>query len=413
MWIAGLLPAEAAPSPAHAVQPRAAVGGDRHGLHEPEPVGARRPRVRVHRNADGLKRKTVAGHWRDPTVVERIGTWSRAACGWREAQSLKVARFGDNMRHVAVTEGDKVEAQIRFGSPSTATASAISWPLCDDVRTREVDELVAEYEDAYELVPALQDGWSMPRVAARCRADRGGSARVPRDGRLQGVHGHLRGSRRPAATARDRRPAADGGRLRVRRRGRLEDRGARPDREGDERRPRRRDVVHGGLHVPPRAGGPQVLGAHMLEVCPSIARRKPSCEIHPLSIGGKQTRCGSSSRRARAGGRRRPLDLGDRFRLVANEVDVVRPDEDLPRLPVARAVWKPKPDFATAAEAGCSPAGPHHTSFMPGARHRGASPTCRDRGTRARSSIDADTRMRDVKNELRWNQAYYHLARGL
>ena len=166
-------------------------------------------------------------------------------------------------------------------------------------------------------------------------------------------------------------------------------------------------------HLAPE--GPQVLGAHMLEVCPSIAiaGQKPSCEIHPLSIGGKQDPVRLVFTAAPG-----PavvvslIDLGDRFRLVANEVDVVSPDEDLPRLPVARAVWEPKPDLATAAEAWLLAGGAHHTSYCQSLDMDVFTDLAEIAGVEL-LAIDAETRVRDVKNELRWNQAYFRLARGL
>jgi len=177
--------------------------------------------------------------------------------------------------------------------------------------------------------------------------------------------------------------------------------------------------LHGGTsfmedytyHLAP--GEQKILGAHMLEVCPSIAGARPSCEIHPLSIGGKADPVRlvftAAPGSAVVVGM---LDLGERFRLVLNEVEVVTPDDELPKLPVARALWKPKPDFPTAAEAWLEAGGPHHTVL------------CRAIGTEALTDlaeiagiellvIDESTRRRDFANELRWNQAYYHLARGL
>jgi L-arabinose isomerase len=160
-------------------------------------------------------------------------------------------------------------------------------------------------------------------------------------------------------------------------------------------------------------GEPKVLGAHMLEICPSIANGRPTCEIHPLSIGGKADPVRlvftASPGPAVVLG---ILDLGERFRLVANEVDVVRPDEELPHLPVARAVWEPRPDLATAAEAWLVAGGPHHTVFD---RALGLEPFA-DLAEIAGLElvvIDERTTVRDVKRELRWNQAYYHLAGGL
>ena len=360
-----------------------------------------------------LRRKTVVGHWRDPAVVARLATWTRAACGWQEAQTLAVARFGDNMRQVAVTEGDKVEAQLRLGISVNGYGVGELCDACAAVPDEEVDRLVAAYEEAYELVPMLQAGGERRgslRDAARIEA---------------GLRGFLDAGRFKAFTDT------------------FEDLGALPQlpglavqrlmadgygfgAEGDWKTAalvRIAKVMSAGLeggtsfmedytyHL--AAAGPKVLGAHMLEVCPSIAAARPSCEIHPLSIGGKAdpvrlvfTAAPGPAVNAAM------LDLGERFRLVLNEVEVVPPDADLPRLPVARAVWEPKPDFTTAAEAWLTAGGPHHTVL------------CRAIGTEAFSDfaeiagvelavIDERTRPRDFVNELRWNQAYYRLAAGL
>ena len=264
----------------------------------------------------GLRRKTVVGHWRDPSVVGRIGTWSRAACGWHEAQTLNVARFGDNMRHVAVTEGDKVEAQLRLGIAVDGYGIGDLVDAVRDVSDAAVDVLVDEYEHLYVLVPAAPGGWSSPRVAAGRRADRGGSARFSRDGRLQGVHGYLRGPGRPAATSRHRRAAPDGGRVRVRGGRRLEDRGARPDHQGDERRARRWHVVHGGLHVPPGAGrAAGARRAHARGVPLDRDRRSEALLRDPPALDRRKARPRSARvhSRARAGRGGQPHRPGRSF----------------------------------------------------------------------------------------------------
>jgi L-arabinose isomerase len=158
---------------------------------------------------------------------------------------------------------------------------------------------------------------------------------------------------------------------------------------------------------------PLVLGSHMLEVCPSIADGRPSCEIHPLSIGAREDPVRLVFNAAPG-----PavvlamLDLGDRFRLLANEIDVISPPSPLPKLPVARAVWKPKPDFATAAEAWLLAGGPHHTVYSAALDSETLSDFAQIAGVEL-LLIDAGTRMRDFANELRWNQAYHRLAAGL
>ena len=282
--------AEAAAAPAHAVQPRSAVGGDRHGLHEPEPVGARRPRVRVHRDAAAAAPEDGRRALADPQVVgarRRVG-----ARGVRLARGAdaRVARFGDNMREVAVTEGDKVEAQIRLGRlgerlrrrrPRARRSPAL--------RRRRSTDSSRRTRRRTTLAPALAPGRRAPRVAARRRPDRGraarasstraGSTRSPTRSRISTASPQLPGIAVQRLMADGYGFGAEGD---------WKTAALVRDREGDEQRPRRRHLLHGGLHLRPRSGRPaQVLGAHMLEVCPSIAAERPSCEIHPLSIGGK------------------------------------------------------------------------------------------------------------------------------
>ena len=361
----------------------------------------------------GLRRKTVVGHWRDPQVAARIGIWARAAAGWHEAQELRVARFGDNMREVAVTEGDKVEAQIRLGVSVDGYSPEALGAAVAGVAEADVDDLVAAYDEVYDLAPVLrQDGarHDSLRDAARIEAGLRAFLGAGRFGAFTDTFEELDGlAQLPGIAAQ--RLMADGYGF-----------GA----EGDWKTAalvRIAKVMSSGLgggtsfmedytyDLAP--DGPAVLGAHMLEVCPSIAAGRPSCEIHPLSIGGKADPVRLVFTAAPG-----PavlvglLDLGDRFRLVLNEVELVQPPEDLPRLPVARALWRPKPDFPIAAEAWLRAGGPHHTVL------------CRAIGTEAFVDfaeiagiellvIDEQTRIRDVANELRWNQAYYRLAGGV
>jgi L-arabinose isomerase len=357
----------------------------------------------------GLRRKTVVGHWQDPHVAARVGVWTRAAAGWHTAQELRVVRFGDNMREVAVTEGDKVEAQLRLGVSVNGYGVDTLADVVDAVGDADVDELVAVYEDAYDLAPALRPGGDRReslRDAARIEAglrrflDGGGF------GAFTDTFENLDGlAQLPGIAAQ--RLMADGYGFAA---------------EGDWKTAalvRIAKVMSSGLEggtsfmedytYDLAPDGPGVLGAHMLEVCPSIAAGRPSCEIHPLSIGGKADPVrlvftAATGPAVNVG----LLDLGDRFRLVLNEVELVQPPE-APRLPVARALWRPQPDFATAAEAWLRAGGPHHTVL------------CRAIGTEAFADlaelagiellvIDERTRIRDVANELRWNHAYYRLA---
>lgn len=358
-------------------------------------------------------RKTVVGYWQDPAVVDRLGVWSRAAAAWDEAHRLRVARFGDNMRHVAVTEGDKVEAQMRFGFSVDGYSVGELAETVRAVPSGAVDVLVREYEDQYDVSASLRksgDRHEALRDAARIELgfrtflDRGGfKAFTDTFEDLDGL------------------PQLPG--IAVQR---LMGDGYGFGAEGDWKSAalvRLMKVMSTGLeggtsfmedytyHLAPE--GPMVLGAHMLEVCPSIAGQKPSCEIHPLSIGGKQDSVRlvftASPGRAVVVGL---LDLGGRFRMVANEVEVVAPIESLPKLPVARALWQPRPDLQTAAEAWLLAGGPHHTAFSAAIGLEPLADFAEIAGIEF-LVIDNDTTASQFKKELRWNQVYYHLAQGL
>ena len=286
-----------------------------------------------------LARKTVVGHWRDPKVLRRVGTWARAVCGFREAHNLRVARFGDNMRNVAVTEGDKVEAEIRFGISVNGYGVSDLSRAVHEVPEQAVDAVVDEYDEAYEVVPSLQRG-----------GDRRESMREAARIEL-GLRGFLHGGGFMAFTD----TFEDLGDLRqlpgigVQR---LMADGYGFGAEGDWKTAsllRIAKVMTAGLdggtsfmedytyHLAPDRQ--RVLGAHMLELCPSIAASRPRCEVHPLALD-------SASDPVRLVFTASPgpgivaawLDMGERFRMVANEVEVVSPDGGLPRLPVPRAV---------------------------------------------------------------------------
>ena len=359
-----------------------------------------------------LRRKTVAGHWRDPSVVRRIATWSRAACGWHEAQGLAVVRFGDNMRQVAVTEGDKVEAQLRLGISVNGYGVGELANAAAAVEGSEVERLVGAYEEAYDVAPPLAEGGEQreslraaARIEAGLRAVLEGGGFTAFTDTFEDLHGL---EQLPGIAVQ--RLMADGYGF-----------GA----EGDWKTAallRILKVMSTGLE-----GGtsfmedytydldpddPKVLGAHMLEVCPSIAAGRPSCEIHPLSIGGKADPVRLVFTAAPG-----PafvvclVDLGDRFRLVANEVEVVPPPHDLPRLPVARALWRPKPSLSTAAEAWLAAGGAHHTVLCSALGIDALEDLAEIAGVEL-LVIDEETRTRDVANMLRWNQAYYGLVRS-
>jgi L-arabinose isomerase len=359
------------------------------------------------------RRKTVVGHWEDPAVHRRIGTWARAALGWHEAQQLRIARFGDNMRWVAVTEGDKVEAQIRLGVSVNGFGVSELADRVSQVPAREIDLLAEAYEDEYRVVPELRKGGerhaSLRDAAAieaglRAFLDEVGSRA------FTDTFEDLAGLRQLPGIA-VQRLMADGYGF-----------GA----EGDWKTAllvRVMKVMGLGLDGGTSfmedytynlgAEEPQVLGAHMLEVCPSIAAQRPSCEIHPLAIGGREDPVRLVFTAPPGPGLVVGLmDLGTRLRLVANEVDVVEPEEDLPRLPVARAVWQPRPGLATAAEAWLMAGGPHHTCFTQALAVEALDDLAEIAGVEL-VTIGEDTTTTDFRKELRWNQVYYHLAGAL
>jgi L-arabinose isomerase len=349
------------------------------------------------------------GHWQEADVQAQIGTWLRAAAAWHDLQGLRVARFGDNMRQVAVTEGDKVEAQLRFGYSVHGYGMGDLVKVVNEVSEVEMDRLVAEYEDSYVVADTLRPGGSQRqslRDAARIEV---GLRRFLEQGNFKAftdTFEDLQGLvQLPGIAAQ--RLMADGYGY-----------GA----EGDWKTSafvRAVKVMAAGLpggssfmedytyHL--HSGDQQVLGAHMLEVCESIAAAKPSLEIHPLSIGGKadpvrlvfDTPAGPAINVS-------VIDMGDRFRMIVNAVDVVAPPAPLPNLPVARAVWRPQPNLKVAATAWILAGGAHHTVFSQaiGAEH------LEDLASMADVEyvlIDNDTKLSEFKKELRWNDLYYHL----
>jgi L-arabinose isomerase len=361
----------------------------------------------------GVPRKTVAGHAADPLVVTRIDAWIRAAAGFAHLRSLKLARFGDNMRDVAVTEGDKVEAELRFGVSVNTYGVNDLVAVVDAAPEDEVDALVAEYSDIYEMSPELaRDGerHESLRYAARIEA---GLRRFLTDGGFGAFTSNFEdlGGLRQLPGLAVQRLMADGFGF---------------GGEGDWKTSALLATVKAmgagtgrgtsfmedyTYHFGP--GTPKILGAHMLEVCPTIASAQPRCEIHPLGIGGREDPVrlvfdATPGRGVVIG----LADLGDRFRLVANEIEVVPPDEPLPSLPVARAVWQPAPSLSTSAECWLTAGGPHHTVLTQAV----GAEALRDFATMVQTElllIDDRTTPHDFADRVRWNQAYYRLARPL
>jgi L-arabinose isomerase len=359
------------------------------------------------------RRKIVVGHWTDPAVQRRIGTWTRAACGWHDARQLRIARLGDNMRNVAVTEGDKVEAQMRLGFSVDGYGVGELAQQVSAVDDAEIDLLAKVYEDEYDVVPELRRGAERhDSLRDAARIELGLRAFLDEVGAnaFTDTFEDLTGLRQLPGIA-VQRLMADGYGF-----------GA----EGDWKTAALVRIVktmsvglEGGTSFMEDytynlgAEAPLVLGAHMLEVCPSIAAGRPTCEIHPLTIGARDDPVRLVFTAPPGPGFVVGLmDLGTRLRFVANEVDVVEPAEDLPRLPVARAVWEPRPDLATAAEAWLEAGGPHHTCFTQALAADALEDLAEIAGVEL-VTISRDTTVRRFRQELRWNQAYYHLAGSL
>ncbi|MGY1661166.1 L-arabinose isomerase [Geodermatophilus sp. SYSU D00705] len=360
-----------------------------------------------------MPRTTVAGHVDNPRVKARVGSWARAAAAAAAVRSLKLARFGDNMRNVAVTEGDKVEAEIRFGVSVNTWGVNDLVAVVDAVEDSAVDALVAEYGDLYEFADDARPGGGQHeavRYQARIEAALRTFLEDGGFGAFTTNFEDLGGLRQLPGLA-VQRLMADGYGF---------------GGEGDWKTSVLLHTLKVAAHGLP--GGtsfmedytyhlatdtPKILGAHMLEVCPTIAGERPRVEVHPLSIGGREDP-------ARLVFTAAPdegvvvgwCDLGDRFRWVANEIDVVEPDEPLPNLPVARAVWEPRPDFETATEGWLTAGGPHHTVLSTALGADELTDLAEVFSTEL-VVIDADTTRRSLAKELRWSAAYHRLAQGL
>ncbi len=347
-----------------------------------------------------LPRKVVVGFWQEGETIHEIAAWSRAAAGWHEAQHLKVARFGDNMREVAVTEGDKVAAHAKFGISVDGFGVGDLVAAMDKVTEVAVQDLVAEYRKTYSIAPEHDKAQA---IAEAARIELGLEAFLTEGGygaftdTFQDLHGL---------------PQLPG--LPVQR---LMAKGYGFGGEGDWKTAAlvrmmktMADGLPGGTsfmedYTYDFSGTPRVLGAHMLEVCPSIAAEKPTLEIHPLGIGGKAdpvrlvfTAPDGPAVVASL------IDMGGRFRLVMNEVEVVQPDRPLAKLPVARAVWIPQPNLKIAAAAWIYAGGAHHTSFSQALRSEIIEDFAEIAGVEL-VRIDAATRIADLRRELRWNEA--------
>jgi L-arabinose isomerase len=360
-----------------------------------------------------INRKVVVGHWSDAEVQDRIAAWMRAARGWSDMRSMKIARFGDNMRQVAVTEGDKVAAEMRFGMAVNGYGVGDLVKSVDEVSDSAINTLASEYEQRYTVADVLRKGGEKHeslRYGARLEL---GLRNFLEAGEFKGfttTFEDLHGLRQLPGLAVQR----------------LMNDGYGFGAEGDWKTCgllRAMKVIASDLpggtsfmedytyHLEP--GGHLVLGAHMLEICESIAAGKPSLEIHPLGIGGKEDPVRLVfDAPAGAAINASIIDLGNRFRLLVNEVDVVAPPKPLPKLPVARAVWKCRPDFKTACAAWIYAGGAHHTGFSYSVTTEHMQDLADMAGVEL-AIIDAETRLRDFKQQLRNDEIYYHLAQGI
>ena len=359
-----------------------------------------------------LSRKVVVGFWQDKSVQQQLGAWCRAAAAWHDWQGARFCRFGDNMREVAVTEGDKVSAQMQFGYSVNGYGIGDLVQRVNGIEPKAIAELVAAYEHSYSLAPELRkDGPPRRSLFEAARIELGLRAFLGEGGfkgfttTFEDLHGL---AQLPGISAQ-----------------RLMAEGYGFGAEGDWKTcalVRAMKVMAAGLkggtsfmedytyHFSPKRQ--LVLGAHMLEICPTIAQGKPSLEVHPLGIGGKADPARLVFNTPSGPGLNASLiDLGNRFRLLVNEIDVVAPEKPLPKLPVARALWIPKPSLELGAAAWIYAGGAHHTGFSQAVTVEMLEDFSDIAGIEL-VLINEDTNLRRFKQELHWNEVYFGLRSG-
>jgi L-arabinose isomerase len=355
------------------------------------------------------KRKIIVGHWESESVGAQLNAWSRVALGWDDMQHLKIARIGDNMREVAVTEGDKVQAQIQFGFAVNGFGPSDVMLHVDAVADADIAALMDEYGATYKLTESLQSGGSHRQSLVEAARIELGLRSFLDEGGFGGFTDTFEnlGRFRQLPGIATQRLMADGYGF-----------GA----EGDWKTAallRSMKVMAVGLeggtsfmedytyHFDPQRA--LVLGAHMLEICPSIAAQTPTCEVHPLGIGGKEDPV-----RLVFDGLAGPalnaslVDMGNRFRLIVNEVESVAPEQALPQLPVARVLWDAKPNLEVAATAWILAGGAHHTVYTQALTTAYMEDFADIAGIEL-LVIDHETRIREFKDKLNANEVYYHL----
>ncbi|MEO3404204.1 L-arabinose isomerase [Mucilaginibacter sp. CAU 1740] len=356
-----------------------------------------------------INRKVVVGHWQDPEALKDIENWTRAAAGWYDWQGAKFARFGDNMRFVAVTDGDKVEAELKFGFSVNTYGIGDLVAVIDSITDAEVNTLIDEYETTYNVADDLKKGGTRHASVYDAAKIELGLRKFLQDGGFKGfsdtfedLHGMIQ---LPGIASQ--RLMADGYGFAG---------------EGDWKTAalvRAFKVMGAGLpggnafmedytyHFDPNNA--LVLGSHMLEVDSSLANGKASLEVHPLGIGGKADPArlvfnvaGGAALNASI------VDMGNRFRLIVNEVEAIEPVEDLPNLPVARVLWKPLPDMKTGCAAWIYAGGAHHTAYSQNLSAELINDFADMAGIEF-LRIGKDTRLDQFRNEIRWNDAAYKL----
>ncbi len=349
-----------------------------------------------------LNRKVVVGFWQDTETVGEIATWTRSAAAWYESQHLKVARFGDNMREVAVTDGDKVSAEAVLGYSVNGYGVGDLVARMNQFSDADAEKLVGEYREQYSIAKEHDRPDSL-RVAAKIELGLRAFLEEGGFGAFTDTFQDLHGLEQLPGIATQRLMAEGygfGG-------------------EGDWKTAalvRMMKVMAQGLpggtsfmedYTYDFTGTPKILGSHMLEICPTLAADRPSLEVHPLGIGGKAdpvrlvfTAPSGPAIVASL------VDVGNRFRMIVNEIVVIQPDEALPKLPVARAVWLPKPNLRIAAAAWIYAGGAHHTCFSQALRLEHIEDFSEIAGIEM-VRITADTRLHELRQELRWNEAAY------
>jgi len=359
-----------------------------------------------------IDRKVVVGHWQSEKVHAQIDQWIRAAMGWHEAHNLKVARFGDNMRQVAVTEGDKVAAQVQFGYEVNAYGLGDLAASCDDVSSEDIDAQIELYKQDYVIDEGIfADAEKLELLRNEARLELGMERFLERTGckAFTNCFENLTGLTGLPGLATQR----------------LMSKGYGYGGEGDWKTSAMNRIVkvmskgrEGGTsfmedYTYNFAATDQVLGAHMLEICPSIAAEKPRVDIQLHTIGIRK-----DIARLIFSGKTGPamnitmIDMGTRFRLIVNEVDTVEAPEEMPNLPVAKALWEPRPNLEVAGAAWIHAGGAHHSVYTQGIDVDIIADFAEIAGLEL-VVIGADTELRSFKQELRSNAVYYHLENGI